>query len=75
LVYQGVQRKEAQVTPQALERPGVRKMIEARELTILDHQSQQMARDGEGCGPAADTRGHYPNAPSRQHGDRWRFRE
>ena len=63
-------RKEGRVTPQALESPGVKRMIEAGELAILDHGSQDMAHGGEGGGPAANTHGHHSKTTSRQHGDR-----
>jgi hypothetical protein len=63
-------RREGQVTPQALESPGVRTMIEAGELAIPDRGSQHTAHGGEGGGLAADTHGHHPNTTVRQHGDR-----
>jgi hypothetical protein len=63
-------RKEGQVTPQALESPGVKRLVESGELAILDYGSQHSAHGSEGGSPAADTRGHHPNAPARQHGDR-----
>ena len=63
-------RKEGQVTPQALESPGVKKMIEAGELAILDRGSQNKTHGDEGGGPASDTHGHHSNTTLRQHGDR-----
>ena len=63
-------RKEGQVAPQALESPGVKSLVEAGELAILDHGSQHSAHGGEGGGPATNTRGHHSNTTARQHGDR-----
>ena len=63
-------RHEGQVTPQALESPGVKRLVESGELEILDQDSQAASRADDGSGPAANTHGHHPNTTVRKRGDR-----
>jgi hypothetical protein len=63
-------RKDGQVTPQALESPGIKKMIASGEIEILDHDSQLATHGSGGGGPDADTHGHLPHTKVRNRGDR-----
>ena len=56
-------RKEGQVTAQALESPGVKRLVEAGDLAVVDHETQHVAQGG-------DTHGHHPSTTLRQRGDR-----
>jgi len=63
-------RHEGQVTPQALESPGVKKLLASGELELVDQDAHAAARSGDGNGPAANTHGHHPNTTVRKRGDR-----
>jgi len=63
-------RKEGQIAPQALESAGIKKLVEARELEVLDDGTQSGSAGRDSGKSAADTHGHHPSTAIRQRGDR-----
>lgn len=63
-------RKEGQVTPHALDSPGVKRLIESGELEIVDAESHADTRGASDGAAVADTHGHHPNTTVHKRGDR-----
>ena len=62
-------RAEAQVHPDALERPAVKKMLEAKELEVVDDAQARLGGSGVKSGNP-QTQGHPPGTRMHRKGDR-----
>lgn len=62
--------KEGHVAPQALESPGIKKLVEAGELEILADDGHPESRATREAAGSPDTHGHHPDTSVRNRGDR-----
>ena len=62
--------KTGQIADGAVDRPAIKKMVEAGEIEILAEEGGHAAGGGEGSAVHAATHGHVPNTMMRPKGDR-----
>jgi hypothetical protein len=62
--------KEGRVSPQALESPGIKKLVEAGDLEVMGSESRAGSASRGSGHAATDTHGHHPSTSVRSRGDR-----
>jgi hypothetical protein len=62
--------KEGQISDHDADRPGVAKMLEAKELELVGEGASLASSRGQGGAAHAETHGHHPASGTRQRGDR-----
>ena len=62
--------KEGRVPPQALESPGIKKLVEAGDLEVMGSESRSSSATRGTGNAATDTLGHHPSTAVRSRGDR-----
>ncbi len=63
-------RKEGKVSDHDLDQRGVKVLVEAGELEIVDDGGRPGGVNPDGAGPHEETHGHHPDTSLRRRGDR-----